>query len=185
MEVARARARPSSPEGPSAVKTGTTTTLATRPKGRLVAVELDPDSIAHANPDVEHERTTAIWDLIEENTFAPIGHDGGPYRLRLGIVDNRLAFEITDEKGARVAVHLLSLTPFRKIVKDYFLVCESYFAAIRTATPSQIEAIDMGRRGLHNDGSQVLMDRLSEKVKIDFDTARRIFTLICALHWKG
>lgn len=161
------------------------TATAVRPKTRLVAVEFDENSIARATPDVEHERATAIWDLIEENEFAPVGHDGGPYRLRLGIVENRLAFEISEENGTPVAVHLLSLTPFRKIVKDYFLVCESYFAAIRTATPSQIEAIDMGRRGLHNDGSHVLMDRLADKVTVDFDTARRLFTLICALHWKG
>jgi uncharacterized protein (UPF0262 family) len=158
---------------------------ATKSTARLVGIEIDDGSIARASADVEHERATAIWDLIEDNSFAPVGHDGGPYRLRLGIVENRLALEISEEKGPPVAVHLLSLTPFRKIVKDYFLVCESYFAAIRTATPSQIEAIDMGRRGLHNDGSRVLMDRLADKVEIDFDTARRLFTLICALHWKG
>lgn len=158
---------------------------ALKPKTRLVGVELDEKSIARATADVEHERATAIWDLIEENSFAPVGHEGGPWRLRLGIVENRLAFEISAEDGMPVAIHLLSLTPFRKIVKDYFLICESYFAAIRTATPSQIEAIDMGRRGLHNDGSHVLMDRLAGKVEIDFDTARRLFTLICALHWKG
>ncbi|NLH80026.1 MAG: UPF0262 family protein [Phyllobacteriaceae bacterium] len=157
----------------------------TQPKNRLVGVELDEGSIARSGADVEHERATAIWDLIEENSFTPVGHDGGPWRLRLGFVENRLAFEISDESGTPVTAHLLSLTPFRKIVKDYFLICESYFAAIRTATPSQIEAIDMGRRGLHNDGSQVLMDRLADKVAIDFDTARRLFTLICALHWKG
>ena len=158
---------------------------AERPKTRLVGVEFDDASISRATADVEHERAIAIYDLIEENSFAPSGHDGGPYRLRLGIVENRLAFDIKDEAGTPVAVHLLSLTPFRKIVKDYFFVCESYFAAIRTATPSQIEAIDMGRRGLHNDGSRVLQERLKDKVEIDFDTARRLFTLICALHWKG
>ncbi|MER2606685.1 MAG: UPF0262 family protein [Siculibacillus sp.] len=156
-----------------------------KPKTRLVEVVLDENSISRATADVEHERATAIWDLIEDNTFTPVGDDGGPYRLRLGIVDNRLAFEITRESGAAVAIHLLSLSPFRRIVKDYFFVCESYFAAIRTATPSQIEAIDMGRRGLHNEGSQVLLDRLAGKVETDFDTARRLFTLICALHWKG
>lgn len=162
-----------------------TTADGSKPKTRLVGVDIDDASIARASADVEHERATAIWDLIEDNSFAPVGHDGGPYRLRLGIVENRLAFEISQDGGGPVAAHLLSLTPFRKIVKDYFFVCESYFAAIRTSTPSQIEAIDMGRRGLHNDGSQVLMDRLAEKVVIDFDTARRLFTLICALHWKG
>lgn len=158
---------------------------ASKPQGRLVAVEIDDGSIARASADVEHERATAIWDLIEDNRFAPVGHDGGPWRLRLGMVENRLAFAIADQNGTQVVAHLLSLTPFRKIVKDYFFVCESYFAAIRTSTPSQIEAIDMGRRGLHDDGSRVLMERLADKVTIDFDTARRLFTLICALHWKG
>ena len=157
-----------------------------KPRTRLVEVKLDDASIARATADVEHERAQAIWDLIEDNSFAPVGHDGGPWRLTLGMVDNRLALEIRNETGAeQVAVHLLSLSPFRRIVKDYFFVCESYFAAIRTATPSQIEAIDMGRRGLHNEGSQVLIDRLAGKVEIDFDTARRLFTLICSLHWKG
>lgn len=156
-----------------------------KPPSRLLEVKLDDSSIARASADVEHERATAIWDLLEENRFAPVGHEGGPWRLTLGIVDNRLAFDIRDETGKPIAVHLLSLSPFRRIVKDYFFVCESYFAAIRTATPSQIEAIDMGRRGLHNDGSQVLLERLEGKVETDFDTARRLFTLICALHWKG
>ena len=158
---------------------------AEKPPARLIEVKLDEGSIARASADVEHERTVAIWDLIEDNRFVPVGHEGGPWRLTLGIVDNRLAFDIKDEAGTSVAVHLLSLSPFRRIVKDYFFVCESYFAAIRTATPSQIEAIDMGRRGLHNDGSQVLLDRLAGKVETDFDTARRLFTLICSLHWKG
>lgn len=156
-----------------------------KPRTRLVEVKLDEGSIARSTADVEHERAVAIWDLIEENHFAPAGHDGGPFRLTLAMVDNRLVFDIRDEAGGPVATHLLSLTPFRRIVKDYFFVCESYFAAIRTATPSQIEAIDMGRRGLHNEGSQVLIDRLAEKVAVDFDTARRLFTLICSLHWKG
>jgi uncharacterized protein (UPF0262 family) len=156
-----------------------------KPRTRLVEVKLDESSIERSSADVEHERAVAIWDLLEENRFAPIGVDGGPWRLTLAMVENRLAFDIRDEAGTPVAVHLLSLTPFRRIVKDYFFVCESYFAAIRTSTPSQIEAIDMGRRGLHNEGSQVLIDRLAEKVEIDFDTARRLFTLICSLHWKG
>jgi uncharacterized protein (UPF0262 family) len=117
--------------------------------------------------------------------FAPTGHEGGPYTLRLGISENRLAFDIRLSDGTALIVHMLSLTPFRKIVKDYFLICESYYQAIRTAMPSQIEAIDMGRRGLHDEGSRLLMDRLSGKVEVDFDTARRLFTLICVLHWKG
>ncbi|MEJ1161770.1 UPF0262 family protein [Prosthecomicrobium sp. N25] len=157
----------------------------TRPGARLVEVVLDENSIARSTPDVEHERAVAIYDLIEENVFAPHGHDGGPYRLRLSLVESKMMLEISDTASDGRFTHILSLTPFRKIVKDYFLVCESYYAAIRTASPGQIEAIDMGRRGLHNEGSRVLMERLADKVAMDFDTARRLFTLVCALHWKG
>jgi uncharacterized protein (UPF0262 family) len=152
---------------------------------RLVAVTLDEASIGRANPDVEHERAIAIYDLIEENFFEPAGDDGGPYALRIALIEQRLVFDILREDGTRVITHMLSLTPFRRVVKDYFLVCESYYAAIKTESPSRIEAIDMGRRGLHNDGSQLLIERLKDKIHIDFDTARRLFTLICALHWKG
>jgi uncharacterized protein (UPF0262 family) len=152
---------------------------------RLVAVTLDEASIGRSNPDVEHERAVAIYDLLEENEFAPAADERGPYALHLGIAESRLVFDIRRAGGAPVVTHLLSLTPFRRIVKDYFLICESYYQAIRTATPSQIEAIDMGRRGLHNEGSQLLMERLEDKVRVDFDTARRLFTLICVLHWKG
>ena len=151
---------------------------------RLIDVELD-ESIGRSTPDVEHERAVAIFDLIEENSFHPVGDEGGPYRLRLSIVDSRLIFSIAREDGAQVVTHILSLTPLRRIVKDYYMICESYYEAIRSATPSQIEAIDMGRRGLHNDGSQTLMDRLSGKIEVDFDTARRLFTLVCVLHWRG
>ena len=153
---------------------------------RLAAVTLDEGSIARSNPDVEHERAVAIYDLLEDNMFAPVGHeDGGPYALHLGIAENRLVFDIRLADGTPVVAHLLSLTPLRRIVKDYFMICDSYYQAIRTATPTQIEAIDMGRRGLHNEGSQILMERLQPKVEVDFDTARRLFTLICVLHWKG
>ncbi len=151
---------------------------------RLIDVELD-ESIGRSTPDVEHERAVAIFDLIEENSFQPVGDAGGPYRLKLSLMDSRLIFAISREDGGPVVTHILSLTPFRRIVKDYFLICESYYDAIRTATPSQIEAIDMGRRGLHNDGSQTLMDRLGGKIDMDFDTARRLFTLVCVLHWRG
>ena len=154
-------------------------------RNRLVEVTLDEGSIARSSHDVEHERAVAIYDLIEENAFRPVGHDGGPYRLRISLVESKMMLEISDEHAKPVMTHILSLTPFRKIVKDYFLVCESYYAAIRTATPSQIEAIDMGRRGLHNEGSRVLQERLDGKIEVDFDTARRLFTLVCALHWKG
>lgn len=153
-------------------------------RARLIDVELD-ESIGRATPDIEHERAVAIFDLVEENSFRPAGDDGGPYRLRLSLIDSRLIFAVTREDGSAVATHILSLTPFRRIVKDYFLVCESYYQAIRTASPRQIEAIDMGRRGLHNEGSQTLMDRLKGKIEVDFDTARRLFTLVCVLHWRG
>jgi len=151
---------------------------------RLCDVVLD-DSIGRSTPDVEHERAVAIFDLIEENTFEPAGHDGGPYRLHISLVDAKLVFAIKTEDEKDVSTHILSLTPFRRIIKDYFLICESYYEAIRSSTPSQIEAIDMGRRGIHNDGSQTLMDRLSGKIKVDFDTARRLFTLVCVLYWRG
>ena len=151
----------------------------------LVKVTLDENSIGRSNPDVEHERAVAIYDLLEDNSFAPVEHDSGPYALHLSITENRLVFDIRLEDGTPLMAHLLSLTPLRRIVKDYFMICDSYYKAIRTATPSQIEAIDMGRRGLHNEGSELLMERLKEKIEVDFDTARRLFTLITVLHWKG
>ena len=153
---------------------------------RIVGVTLDEDSIGRSGPDIEHERAIAIYDLIEQNLFAPDGADGkGPFTLHIGITGSRLMFDIRREDGTPVVAHLLSLTPFRRIVKDYFMICDSYYQAIRTATPSQIEAIDMGRRGLHDEGSRILMERLRKKVRVDFDTARRLFTLVCVLHWKG
>jgi uncharacterized protein (UPF0262 family) len=153
--------------------------------GRLAAVTLDESSIGRSNRDVEHERAVAIYDLIAENTFKPLGHDGGPYALQLGISGNRLVFDIRATDGTPVIAHMLSLAPFRRIVKDYFTVCDSYYAAIRTATPDRIEALDMGRRALHDEGSRIVMERLKRKVEVDFDTARRLFTLITVLHWKG
>ena len=154
-------------------------------KQRLVKVTLDEESIGRSNEDVEHEREVAIYDLLEQNSFAPVGHDGGPYTLHLSINANRLVFDIREEDNTPVMAHLLSLSPLRRIVKDYYIVCDSYYQAIRTATPDKIEAIDMGRRAIHNDGCSILMERLQDKVKIDIDTARRLFTLICVLHWKG
>ena len=158
--------------------------MATKGNFRLCDVVLD-DTIGRATPDVEHERAVAIFDLIEENAFEPIGHAGGPYRLNISLLDSKLVFAISTEAGDAVATHILSLTPFRRIVKDYFMICKSYYQAIRSSTPSQIEAIDMGRRGIHNEGSQTLVDRLSGKIKFDFDTARRLFTLVCVLYWRG
>ena len=158
---------------------------AERINARLSDVSLD-SSIGRSTPDVEHERAVAIYDLIEENSFYPVGDTGdGPYKLKLSLVETRLVLTVMRADEAPVITHILSLTPFRRIVKDYFLICESYYEAIRTSAPSQIEAIDMGRRGLHNEGSQTLMDRLSGKIAVDFDTARRLFTLICVLHWRG
>jgi len=147
---------------------------------RLQSVEIDETSLAAASRDVEHERQVAIFDLLEENLFAPYGAEGGPYDLRLSLVDGRLVLDIRGPVYGRR--HMLSLSPFRTIVRDYFMICESYFAAIRQSTPSQIEALDMGRRGLHDEGSRLLRERLSGKVETDHDTARRLFTLICALH---
>ncbi len=152
---------------------------------RLVKVTLDEGSIGRSGPDVEHERAVAIYDLLEENEFCPAGHDGGPFTLHLAIADRRLVFDIRLTDGTPIVAHHLSLTPFRRIVKDYFIMCESYYRAIRSASPAQIEAIDMGRRALHNDGSELLRKRLEGKISIDFDTARRLFTLITVLHWKG
>ena len=152
---------------------------------RLVKVTLDEESIGRSSREVEHERAVAIYDLLEENVFAPIGHPGGPYALHLALTDNRLVFDVRHADETPVIAHHLSLSPLRRIVKDYFLICESYYRAIRTASPNQIEAIDMGRRALHNEGSELLMQRLAGKIDMDGDTARRLFTLICVLHWKG
>jgi uncharacterized protein (UPF0262 family) len=155
-------------------------------QNRVVAVTLDEESIGRSGPDIEHERAIAIYDLVEKNLFAPEGGgNAGPFALHIGITGNRLMFDIRREDGTPVVAHLLSLTPFRRIVKDYFMICDSYYQAIRTATPDKIEAIDMGRRGLHDEGSRTLQERLKGKVRVDFETARRLFTLICVLHWKG
>jgi uncharacterized protein (UPF0262 family) len=152
---------------------------------RLVAVTLDETSIGRSGPDIEHERAVAIYDLIEDNSFAPLGVEPGPFALHLGIDGSRLIFDIRHADGRPGMVHLMSLSPLRRIVKDYFMVCDSYYQAIRGAAPERIEALDMGRRALHDEGSELLMERLKRKVRVDFDTARRLFTLICVLHWKG
>lgn len=154
-------------------------------RNHLVAVTLDEASLGRGSADQEHERAVAIYDLIERNHFALPDFDGGPYAIHLALVERRLAFEVKSADGAPVVTHHLSLTPLKRIIKDYELVCDSYYAAIRTATPSQIEAIDMGRRGLHDEAAALLVERLASKVEIDKETARRLFTLIYALHWKG
>jgi len=152
---------------------------------RLSAVELDERTLVRRTREIEQEREIAIYDLLESNSFAPRGSAGGPYRLALGVEENRLVLSICLENGEPHGRVLLSMTPFRRLVKDYFLVCESYFAAIRNAPASHIEALDMGRRGLHDEGSELLRERLKGKIEIDFDTARRLFTLVCVLHLKG
>lgn len=154
-------------------------------KQKLANITLDESSVVRRSADVEHERAVAIFDLLEDNQFAPVGDYQGPYHLHLGIAENRLRFEIQNDDGVLLGTVALALSPFRRIVKDYFTVCESYFEAIKSASPSKIEAIDMGRRGLHNEGSQLLRERLDGKIEIDFDTARRLFTLICVLHIRG
>jgi uncharacterized protein (UPF0262 family) len=152
---------------------------------RLTAVELDATIGPGPSPEAEHERRVAIYDLVAENSFTLLSHPEGPYRLRLSTADGRLLFDVFDAKEERLTMIGLSMSPFRRIVKDYFMICESYYQAIRTATPSQIETIDMARRGLHNEGSEILKERLAGKVEVDFDTARRLFTLVCVLHWRG
>jgi uncharacterized protein (UPF0262 family) len=152
---------------------------------RIAQIVLDEQSVVRRTREIEQEREIAIYDLLEANYFAPAGSPGGPYKLVLGTEENRLVFDIrlgNDENHGRI---MLSMTPFRRVIKDYFLICESYFKAIRTAPPSQIQTLDMGRRGLHDEGSELLRDRLKGKIDVDFDTARRLFTLICVLHLKG
>ena len=156
-----------------------------RASHRIKSIEIDEDSLAAASRDQEQERQVAIFDLLDGNYFEPAEAEAGPYDIRLSLIENRLAFDIAgpgakDERYERR--HLLSLSPFRGVIKDYFLICDSYFKAIRNAPPSQIEALDMGRRGLHNEGSELLRERLAGKIEVDLDTARRLFTLICALH---
>jgi len=161
------------------------TRKASSDRNRLISVTLDEASIGRGAADQEHERQIAIYDLIDENCFALPGRDAGPYGLNISLQEAKLALEIVDETGMRIATHILSLTPFRSLLKDYFMICESYYAAIRTALPSQIEAIDMGRRALHDEAADLLIARLKGKIECDCDTARRIFTLVAALHWKG
>jgi uncharacterized protein (UPF0262 family) len=158
--------------------------MAALPSQRIVKIDLDEDSTARRSPEVENERAVAIFDLIEENQFVPAIDHPGPFHLRLSIAENRLNFDIRDTSDQELYRFILSLAPFRRIVKEYFDICTSYYAAIRRASPSQIEAIDMGRRGLHNEGSEVLRDRLAGKVELDSNTARRLFTLICSLYFR-
>lgn len=152
---------------------------------RISKVTLDERSVVRRSAEVEHERAVAIYDLIEESRFCLVGAKAGPYSLHLSIEENRLVFDARDTNEQPLRRVVLALSPFRRIIKDYFQVCESYFSAIKTSSPSQIEAIDMGRRALHNEGSELLQQRLEGKIELDRDTARRLFTLICVLHIKS
>ncbi len=149
---------------------------------RIIDIFLDERTVLRRSPQVEHERRVAIYDLLEENHFVPAGDFEGPYNLHLSIEENRLVFDVRTQTDGPLTKFTLPVSPFRSIVKHYFMVCESYFAAIKTAPPSRIEAIDMGRRALHNEGSTILCERLAGKADIDMETARRLFTLICVLH---
>ncbi len=152
---------------------------------RIAHIVLDGKSGPHRSPQVEHERQVAIYDLLEENHFSPVVAQEGPFNLHLSILDGRVIFDVRDEQDVELCRISLPSKSFRRIIRDYFLVCETYFEAIRTKTPSQIEAIDMGRRGLHNEGAEVLRERLADQAEIDHPTARRLFTLVCVLQLKG
>ena len=156
---------------------------------RIAHIELDDATIIWRNADIEQERRIAIFDLIEENTFKPVraaaaGHNG-PYRLRLSVEDGRLVLQIADEAAQPLETVILGLGRFRRAIRDYFAICESYYQAIRRATAQEIETIDMARRGVHNDAATTLLEKLEGKIETDFATARRLFTLICVLHIKG
>ena len=154
---------------------------------RLASIELDTATLPAATAEIEHERRVAIFDLVEKNSFEPVGAEGGPYALKLSLQDNRLVFDIREQGGADGSgrTYALSLTPMKGVLKDYVLICDSYYEALRGSSPSQIEAVDMGRRGLHNEGAELLKQRLKGKVVVDHETARRLFTLVCALYRRG
>jgi len=152
---------------------------------RLIDVQLVEKTLVRRGPEAEHERKVAIFDLLEGNHFAPAGEHPGPFKLYLSAEETRLIFAIRDKGDAELARVPLALQPFRGIVKDYFKVCESYYHAIKQATPARIEAIDMGRRGLHDEGSRLLQSELAGRIALDHDTARRLFTLLCVLHIRG
>ncbi len=157
---------------------------------RLCQIDIDDSALPPPTPEIEQERRVAIFDLLEDNSFAIPARDGrevpsGPYKLMLAIRDRRLVFDLKTEAEDQAAEFHLSLGPFRQVVKDYFQICESYFDAVKKLPPSQIEAIDMARRGIHNEGARVLQERLEGKAEVDIDTARRLFTLICVLHFGG
>ena len=152
---------------------------------RIAHITLDEHTVVRRSADIEHERATAIADLLEENHFAPASGTAGPFDLHLAVGENRLSLDIRSRTDGSSETIVVPLAPFRGIVKDYFMVCESYYEAVRASRLAQVEAIDMGRRSLHDEGSELLMERLADKVAIDHATARRLFTLICVLHLRG
>lgn len=154
-------------------------------KDRIAKITLDEHSVVRRNADIEHERAVAISDLLEENCFTPTSSLEGPFHLHLGVAENRLLLDIRDTEDQTLEQVVLPLSPFRTIVKDYFMICGSYYNAVREASPSQIEAIDMGRRSIHNEGGEKLRERLADRVEVDLNTARRLFTLLCVLHIRG
>ena len=149
---------------------------------RIVNIFLDDKTLGRRNPEIEHDRAVAIFDLLEDNYFAPVNGELGPFILHLSIKENRLGLLVCDEADNKMFNFDLSLSSFRSVIKDYFLICESYYSAIKIASSSKIQAIDMARRGLHNDGSRILVERLKKFIKVDFDTGRQLFTLLCVLH---
>jgi uncharacterized protein (UPF0262 family) len=165
------------------------TTTESLPDPRIIAIDLDERTIVWRNADVEQERRVAIFDLLEGNRFAPVREDPsvyqGPFKVRLRLEEGRLAMDLRTAADLDLDTVVLPLSPFRRIIRDYFAVCDSYYKAIRESSPSQIETVDMARRGIHNDAAETLQERLAQKIVVDFDTARRLFTLICVLHIKG
>jgi uncharacterized protein (UPF0262 family) len=156
-----------------------------RDTDRIVAIDLDQKSIVRWSAEIEHERNVAIFDLIERNSFELVDGFPGPYRLCLSLRETNLVIAVADEAAAHASEVTLAVRPLRRVIKDYFLICDSYYQAIKGASPSRIEAIDMARRGLHNEGSEILKGALDGKIVIDHDTARRLFTLVCVLHIRG
>lgn len=152
--------------------------------GRLVAIEFDQASIPPRGTYIDRERMAALRDLLANNVFAPAGRAGEEFHLRLSVIDRRLVFDVRDDHDRPVVSHILSMTPLRRVIRDYYLVCEAYYAAVGSTSPAQFEAIDMGRRGLHDEGAELLQERLKGKIELDHATARCLFTLVAALCWK-
>lgn len=152
---------------------------------RIIDISIDSKSLGRVSANIEHEREVAIFDILDGNSFAIEGIDAGPYKLHLATAEDRLTLAISNEKGDSLGQNILPLTPLKRIMKDYFMVCETYYEAVRSAPPAKIQAIDVNRRALHDEGSNVLKEKLLPKIAVDTDTSRRLFTLVCALHWKG